>query len=378
MNFPEKIIEGQQGKNIGLSTGLPKFDRAIDNIQKKAIYCIAAAPKVGKTTFVDFAFVLEPFLYYLQFLQLNPQTLMKVKWIYFSFEIDRVKKEIKYASYFMMKDFGVYMFMHKGVLIPISPRYLEGKLKDQDDEMIKLLPEHLEMLKTIYINRIIPMFGEYNKVGKKIKDGFIDFIEDRDNPTGLRNYIFQYAKVNGEFIFEPYKTRDETGKEVIKQRLSGYRENNPELTTIIITDHVRKLKKERNFSMKENIDKWIEYQVELRNWCKFTFVDVVHLNRSISDPQRIRQFGEVLYPTGDDVKDTGNISEEADYVITIFNPQDEKYNVKKHFGLDLCDENGNSAYPYYRSVHLVESRDTECPMHLKTNMFGNNNNFQEL
>lgn len=80
-------------------------------------------------------------------------------------------------------------------------------------------------------------------------------------------------------------------------------------------------------------------------------------------------FSELLYPTGDAFKDTGNLSEEADYIITLFNPQDEKYNIKKHFGLELQN------YPNYRSIHLVESRDTDCPIHLRANMYGNINLF---
>ncbi len=46
MNFVEVFKKGKGGGNIGLPTGLPELDRAIDGIQKKAIYSIGAAPKV--------------------------------------------------------------------------------------------------------------------------------------------------------------------------------------------------------------------------------------------------------------------------------------------------------------------------------------------
>jgi hypothetical protein len=282
MNFIEKVKKGQLGKNKGLSTGLDNLNRAIDGIQKRAIYGIASAPKVGKTTFVDFCFVLEPYLYYLELLRLHPDTTTKIHWIYFSFEIDRVKKELKYASYFMWKDYGIANFWHKNKLYEMSGRYLEGKLTDADDEVILLQPDHLEKLKLIYQNRIIPLFGEYDINGKKIRDGIIDFIEERDNPTGLRNYLFGYAEEHGHFTRESYKTL-EKGVMVTKQRISGYKENDPDLVTIIITDHVRKLRREMHYNMKDNIDKWLEYQVELRNWCSFSFIDIVHLNRSLSN-----------------------------------------------------------------------------------------------
>lgn len=372
MNFIEKIKKGQLGKNKGLSTGLKPLDRAIDGIQKRAIYCVAASPKVGKSTFVDFCFMLEPFLYYIEHIRLNPNSSLKVHWIYFSFEIDRVKKELKYASYFMWKDYGITNFWHKERLYEMSARYLEGKLTDIDDQVILLQPDHFEKLKEIYEKRIIPIFGQYTENGKKIKDGIVDFIEDRDNPTGLRKYLFSYAKDHGEFIEENYTTLNDQGNRITKSRIVGYKEKDSDLVTIVITDHVRKLRREMKYTLKENIDKFIEYQVEIRNWCSFTFVNVIHLNRNLANIERIKFLSEFLYPTGEDIKDTGNLSEEADYVITMFNPQDEKYKITKHFGVEL------EGYPNYRSIHLVESRDTECPNHMQVNMFGNINAFSQI
>ena len=372
MNFVAKVKKGQEGKNKGLSTGLKPLDRAMDGIQKRSIYCVAAAPKVGKTTLVDFCFMLEPYLYYLEYKRLNPDSPLRINWIYFSFEIDRVKKELKFAAYFMFKDYGIANFWHNGTLYAMSARYLEGRLTDMDDNVILLQPDHFEKLKEIYEKRIIPIFGRYDENGNKLTNGVIDFIEERDNPTGLRNYLFSYAKENGEFIEVKYKTTDDHGSPVVKTRITGYKEKDPNLVTIIITDHMRKLKRERGYVMKENIDKWVEYQVEFRNWCSFTFVDVIHINRNISNIERIKFLSEFLYPTGEDVKDTGNLSEEADYIITLFNPQDEKYKITKHFKLEL------EGYPYYRSIHLVESRDTNCPEHMQVNMFGAYNVFSPI
>ncbi len=327
--------------------------------------------KSGKTTFVDQAFVIEPFLYYQNLRLKEPDNPLRINWVYYSFEIDRVKKEFKYAAHFMYRDFGITSFEHKGKTYQMSPRYLIGRLKDQDDELIPVSPEHEHMLQTIYKTRLIPMFGEYSITGKQLKKGAIDFIADRDNPTGLRNYLLHYGRENGEFVMEKYKTR-EKGVDTLKERIIGYKPKNPNLFTIIVTDHMRKLKRERGFLMKDNVDKWVEYQVELRNWCEFTFVDIIHLNRSLASVERMKFAKDKLYPTGDDFKDTGNLSEESDYVLTLFNPRDEKYNLETHFDIEL------SNYPNYRSVHLVESRDTECPQHLAMQMYGNINLFKSI
>ena len=75
---------------------------------------------------------------------------------------------------------------------------------------------------------------------------------------------------------------------------------------------------------------------------------------------------------------SGNASEESTHVITLFNPNDERYNLEKHFGLTLKDSNGVPYYPNLRSVHLVESRLVECPRHFHLLMEGNIKTFKSL
>jgi hypothetical protein len=364
MNFLEALHQGQEGENKGLPTGLPPLDRAIDGVQKKSLITIAAAPKVGKSTLVDFAFVIHPLLYCLQH---N----IPIHIIYFSYEIDRVKKEFDFAAFFFYHDYKIMNFTYNGVEYPLSSRYLLGKLQDREGNIIPLNEEHLSILTEIYQNRIISLFGEYNSKGIRIKDGVIEFIEDRDNPTGIRNTILAYAKKNGEFTFQEYETTEQ-GKKVTKQRLVGYIPKDKTKRTIIVLDHCRKAKRERGYSMKENIDKISEYFTELRNFCHFTFVNIIHLNRSIANVERLKFNGEYIFPSSDDIKDSGNLSEDSDYVITLFNPTDEKYGLTTHFGHNLNE------YPNYRSIHLVESRDTECPMHLAVQMYGNVKHFKPI
>lgn len=371
MNLLTAFIEGQKGKNLGLPTGIANLDKAMGGVQRRSIYGIAAAPKVGKTTFADLSFVIEPYLFVKEFLEQNPNSKLSLKIFYYSFEIDRIRKEFKYAAHFFFRDYGITSFIHNGVEYPMSPRYLEGKLRDANNELIKVSPEHIRILGDIYEKRIVPMFGRYDDNGKKIENGVIEFIEQKDNPTGLRNNLLSYAEQHGKFVYEHYSIM-ENGVKVNKSRIIGYKADNPEEYVITVTDHLRKLKRERNFSLKENMDKWIEYSVELRNWCSYTFAHIVHLNRALSVVDRIKYFKDKLYPTGDDVKDSGNLSEECDFLLTMFNPKDEKYNINKHFDVDITNiEN-------YRSIHLVESRDTDCPQHLQLEMMGGINYFQPI
>lgn len=372
MNFVKRFQEGKAGHNFGLPTGIKALDKAINGIQKKTSIGLAAAPKVGKTTLCDYSFLIKPYLFMLEQGRLN-----EVNWIYFSFEIDRISKEFKVAAFFMAHDFGIYSFVYKGTTYKMSQDYLEGVLvHDKGDgttELVQITEEHEEMLKTVYVTRIVPIFGEYDiETGKKIKNGVVDFIEQKDNPTGMYKYLLKYAKANGEFIEESYTTLDDNNNQVTRKRIVGYKEKNPKLFTIIITDHIRKLRKERGFLMKENIDKWLEYTTELRNLCLFTFINICHSNRGIANVDRLKYAGEYVYPTADDIKDTGNLAEESTILITMFNPNDEKYNLTKHFGVN------NREYPDYVSIHIAESRKTESPQHIQNRMIGGVNTFLPL
>ncbi len=296
-NFLDTFKKGQQGKNLGLTTGIKKVDDIIYGVHQGKIYGVFAPAKTGKTAYVDYSFVIHPILDAIE-------KGIAVECIYYSFEISRVVKEFIYAAFFLQHDYGIFNFEHKGEVYFISSSYLLGHVKDKDGELIKVKEEHKQLLKQIYETRIIPFFGEYNNKNEKIKNGYIQFIEDRINPTGIFNYLRNDAEKNGEFLFETYETKEE-GKIVTKKRVTGYNPKDPNKYTIVVLDHMRKLSAERNYKMKENMDKMSDYQVILRNICNYTFVNVIHSNRNIGDIQRIKFNTETLAPTSDDLKDSG-------------------------------------------------------------------------
>ena len=371
MNFQEEYEKGQRGGNKGLPMGFGflHLSKAVNGVQRARMYGVAAAPKAGKSTFTDYAFLIQPYLHAIK-------NELDIEWIYFSFELDRVSKEFDFATYFLFVDHGIMTItLPPGVtkngesIIDLSPDYLRGRMQDDNEKVIKVSEKIFQKLISVYKERIVSLFGEFDTKGKQIKKGYITFIESKDNPTGIYKYLKRHAEKYGKFVLEKY------GKGT---RITGYNPKNPDKYTIIITDHLRKLIPERGWQMKQTVDKFIEYTVELRNWCAFTFVHIIHLNRSVSEIGRMREFGDLLFPTSDDIKDTGNLAEDADYVFTIFDPNDQKYNLKKHFGTIIKDGKGNSIYPNLRTVHLVESRHCPYPQHFRTNMFGGLKNFEML
>lgn len=418
MNFRIAFEAGQKGSNKGLpmGEGLKSISQAINGIQRGRIYTVGAAPKGGKSTLVDVGFCIEPALYVLnhnaktkasmeaivsklqtvtdftaretlnqEYELLNSQ-LIDLEFIYNSYEIDRVSKEFDFVAHFLNTDFAIYqIFLPPGKLykgnnfVYLSSAFLKGELEydtenpDAPKEIIKVPTDIIDKIKIIYKTRIIPLFGEYNERGEKVSKGLIKFLEIKDNPTGVRNYLIEYAKENGEFL---YKQTVKDGQTFT--RMIGYKPNNPKKYVIIITDHLRKLLPERGFKMKETVDKFSEYAVEFRNTCNFTFVHIIHLNRALSDIGR-RQFDDDrLFPQSDDIKETGNLSEDSNYIFTMFNPNDDKFNLTKHFGKTIRRPDKSLLYPFMRTIHLVESRHCICPQHFRVNMYGDVKKFEPL
>lgn len=366
-NFIEEYKKGQTEGNKGLpmGEGLSHIGRIIGNVQKGRMYGIAAAPKAGKSTFVDYGFVIMPILNSLE-------TGDPLEVIYLSFELDRVSKEFDFAAFFLFYDYNItHIQLDEGVtvdgqnVIKISANYLRGRILDDNDKVVKVKSSIEEALKTVYFERIIPLFGEYDKNGILIAPGIITFIEQKDNPTGLYKYLLNHAEKYGKF-------------KKLGKRILSYIPHDPRKTTIVVTDHLRKLILERGWQKKQTVDKYIEYTVDIRNWCNYTFVHIIHLNRNMTKMDRLKNFSDLLYPNSDDIKDTGNLAEDADYVFTLFNPNDERYNLQKHFGEVIKDKAGNELYPQMRTVHLVESRHCDFPRHWRVNMEGSYKNFEKL
>lgn len=374
MNFIEEFKKGQNGSNRGLpfGQGLEELTKVLNGIQKGRYFCVSAEAKVGKSTLANYAFILSPYLYALD-------RDINIEWIYLSLEMTRIDLEFVFIVAFMHLDYVNeyeehlrYVKLDDGQTIngenciELSPEYLRGRLVDDKDKVIKVKDSILEMLKETYNKRIIPLFGEYDSQGRRITKGKMTVIETSDNPTGIRNSIRAYAAQHGEFV----KTQAVTDAGVTIERVVGYKPNDPDKYTILVLDHARKLVRERGFNMKDNMDKMSEYFVEERNLLNWTIVSIVHLNRSASELDRLKAFGDLIFPTSSSIKDSGNVVEDADYVLTMFNPNDSKYNLKKHFGATIKDVNGNEIYPEYRSLHLVESRHTIFPVHFRLSMFG--------
>lgn len=361
MNFYDELEKSFKGTNLGIPIeGIPALDKHINGIQKAMMYGVAASPKVGKSTFVDFVFLLEPFLY-------AQKHNIPIKWIYFSFEMDRISKEFDFIVFFLKKEGYEHIMLPSDSTVDgsntinITSSYLRGWLKDDSGNVIKISEGVKTKVLEIHEKYIVPLFGRYSSNGILIEEGAVNFINHKENPTGLRKKLFEHAEKYGKFEKEPYI--DSNGDK--REKIVSYKENNEAQYNIVITDTIRKIPSERGYNIKQTIDKYLEYTTEFRNMCSFTFIHIVHLNRSMADVNRLKFLKDTIYPSAEDVKDSGNLSEECNHLFTLFNPNDDKYNLTNHFGKKIKDEYNNILYPNMRTLHLVESRHVEAPKHFR-------------
>lgn len=368
MNFIEEFNKGQSSSITGIPFGknLENITSHTGGIFKGRMYVIAGPEKSGKTTFTDYAFVLQPYLYSLV-------KNLKIRWIYYSLEIDRISKEFDYAAFFLNHDYGIeYVALPDNVkkfgesYIPLSPDYLRGMVLDDNFNKIKINPSLKPLLIEVYEKRIVPLFGEFDKNGVQFKKGLIEFKEKRENPTGIYKDLIRLAEREGDLLKDSFNN------------LLNYTPRDKEMFTIVILDHIRKVKIERGFTVKQTIDKVSEYLVELRDVLKYTFVPVVHTNRNLASISNLNFAKGEIYPTNDDLKDSGNLGEDCNYLFTTFNPNDDKFQLKSHFGFPIRNSKGDIINENLKTIHLASSRHCLFPRHFKINMLGNIKKFEKV
>lgn len=286
MNLLAEVKKGLKGLNQGLHFYSTKMNRYLGGIHP-FYYVVAAAAKAGKTSFVDQNVIIGPYL---------AKEHEGIEWHYFSTEISRVAKEAKIIA-------CLAFIKHS---VKLDADLILGRKRDHTGSPLLMNAVQQKMVEEIYHQDIIPLFGEFDPAtGKQITPGRIKFYPGRYTPSEIREIIFAVARANGTFSTTKINVIDPKGKTVEKEIVTGYTPTNSK-RIIIIVDHMRGIKREPNLDRKTNIDKLSEHFVDIRDWFKFSIFGVIHLNRSITNIERIKLHRETLYPTDEDLKDSGN------------------------------------------------------------------------
>jgi hypothetical protein len=308
IRYWDKLKEQIERGKKGLNTGIPfsrftTFSKYIKNIQQGRYDLIFADTGLGKTGFVNSTYVYGA----IEFLQNNPGYIHDLEIIYYSLEILPEKQMAKHIAGLIWEDYGI--------LITIDEILSVG-----DNE---LSPE-IEALVLSYENKM-----------QEIQDKYL-FFRKNLNPDFLYKDIMTYAESRGTFI------RDKN--DIIVE----YIPNNPGLITMIVIDHIGLIDLGKYGNLKEAIDKCSKNLVFFRNMCNFSPVVISQINRSAEGMDRRND--DHWMPQKSDIKNTGNMAEDANTIIGLASPY--------ALAIDTCLGYDITRYKdRYRLAKIVKNRD---------------------
>jgi replicative DNA helicase len=324
----KEVDNGIQGRNSGIPMGFRRLNKYI-GIRKRIYTVIFGATGSGKSAFCHSAYILHPFDWW--YANKNTSN-VKLKFILFSMERSKVYTLAKWTSR--------KIFLDQGVNIPIAKLlgWWDTKLtKDEHD---------LFLMYENYINELTAI---------------CDIIEGAQNPTGIYKYVRKYAEANGTI-------------ENINEYDKIYHPRHPNEIVIPIVDHFGLIKMEKGMTKKEAIDKTSEYFQWMRDFLGYTPIGVSQINRDLSNP--IYQKMDNIEPNIDQIKESGRPAEDADVVVSLFQPSryktnDASYNnVSKFISPEGAD--------CFRSIKILKNTYGESDLRIGMGFHGSTGTFAEL
>ena len=307
--------------------GFDRLNRYI-GIRKSMYFLVGGLTGSGKTSFIDDAFVLNPFDWYIS--QKDPG--IKLRIIYRSMERSRTYKLAKWV--------GRKIFLDHGVIIPV-PKLLGWTEKMSHDE------HDLFLMYEDYMNRM---------------DDVITIIDGPENPVGIAKELKAHAVKHGRI-------------EQIDEYNKRYFPNDESEITIVVIDHIGLLKTTKDHSTKKQaIDKMSDELRFARDFYGYTPVVVSQFNRDISNPIRIKN-GDVE-PQLEDFAESSSTQNDSDVVLALFDPM--RYKVADPSGYNLEKLKDEFGAKYFRNLRLIKNSYGEDDVRIGLGFMGQIGMFKEL
>ena len=324
-----EVQEGMDGRNTGIPMGFDRLNKYI-GIRKSMYFLIGGLTGSGKTSFVDDAFVLNPFDWIMS--EEGKKSGIKLKIWYRSMERSRTYKMAKWVSR--------KIFIDTGILIPVN------KLLGWNDRMTK--DQH-------------DLFLTYEEYIESMKES-ITIIDGPENPVGISKDLRKYALLNGVI-----QEVDEWNK--------VYVPNDENTITMVIADHMGKLKTTKDLtSKKQAIDKMSDEFSYARDFFGYSPIAVSQFNRDISNPTRLKN-GDVE-PQLEDFKESSQTQDDADVIMALFDPV--RYKVADPSGYDLDKLTDEYGAKYFRSCRIIKNSYGEDDIRIGLAFLGQIGMFKEL
>lgn len=310
----QRIIAGLQGDYEGLDNGLDRINDYIFGIQRGCFYLLGGLSGSAKTTFLDFVL--------LNAIQDAEAKGVTINVIYYSWEIDEATKKANWLSILIHKKYG----------ITIPPEKIKGygKLRLTEDEQ-QLVYSELDELERIFSK--------------------INWIWESHNPTGIYKYWWDFMSPRGTFTKESYVDENDIKRErIVKFTLTDPKEYN-----LVVGDHMALAKRERGFTLKENMDKISEFTVVARNLFNMTFIWLQQFNQGLSSIERVKIKGVDISPQQSDFKDTTNPYTDADIVLGLMNAYKMDMNTCLNYNINMMGASYNLKESF-RMLKIVKNR----------------------
>ncbi len=315
-----EIERGRAGKNQGFGMGLPKLEGVIDGVCASTYTLIFAGTGNGKSSFALYSYVYRPLMEHLDD--------GKFKCTYFSLEMS--------AKTILARLLCLYIFDTYGICL--SPKEIFSRRKNYVlcDEYYNLIKECRPWLE---------------KVRKAVK------IYDK-----TCNASYLYKKLIAELRTTGKLEVVNAGEDV--EIL--YEAFDPELIHNVVIDHIGLVKAK---DLKAEIDAVSRILVMLRNACGISPVVIMQINRASGDMERRKQGLNNL--TLNDVKDSGNPTQDCEVAISIFNPHREKLSSYAGYDIKKLEDN-------FRVITVQKARDGQSSVEIGVNFFGKMGYWHEL
>jgi hypothetical protein len=327
-NLKKEVQYGMDGRNNGIPMGFNRLNRYI-GIRKSMYTLVGGLTGSGKTSFIDDAYVLNPFDWYIS---KENKTNVKLRIIYRSME--------RSGTYKLAKWISRKIFMDEGFIIPV-PKLLgwtEKMTKDEHD-----------------------LFLMYEEYAEKMKE-IITIIGGPENPVGIAKELKEHALQHGKI-------------EQVDQYNKIYIPNDENEITLVVLDHIGLLKTTTaQPTKKQAIDKMSDELRYARDFYGYSPVVVSQFNRDISSPMRLKN-GDVE-PQLEDFADSSSTQNDADVVLALFDPM--RYKVEDPSGYDLNKLRDEFGAKYFRSLRLIKNSYGEDDVRIGLGFLGQIGMFKEL
>ena len=322
-----EVNKGLEGKNDGVPMGFNRLNKHI-GIRRGMYFLVGGNTGSGKTSFIDDAFVLNPFDWYIS--QNSPK--IKLRMIYRSMERSRTYKLAKWVSR--------KIFLDHAKIIPVSRMlgWTEKMTKDEHD-LFLMYEDYLEHMSEV-----------------------ITIIDGPENAVGIAKELKVHALQNGRI-------------EQVDEYNKRYFPNDESEITIVVIDHVGLLKTTKDQpTKKEAIDKMSDELRYARDFYGYTPVVVSQFNRSISNIQRLKN-GDVE-PQLEDFSESSSTQNDADVVLALFDPI--RYKVADPSGYNLDKLKDQFGAKYFRSLRLIKNSYGSDDLRIGLGFMGQIGLFKEL